>query len=133
MIRQPTDLHRAFAWWRAALAGDVGPIHEGAPQPGFYRRRLVRGGPWVGVAIWLAQEIDPETGELVADERLVATVDGAPADPIAVWTYCAKNPIPEAEYRFLIAAARHAQAYEPEAPRANPRRPIDLMSAALPF
>ncbi len=28
-----------YAYWRDALTGKFGPIHDGDPQPGFYRLR----------------------------------------------------------------------------------------------
>jgi hypothetical protein len=65
-----------WSWWRFALAGKVGPIHEDVPQSGFYRVKND------AVAIWC------EDGELMA------TRAGRPvADVCALWTYAAKWPI----------------------------------------
>lgn len=102
MIRQPTGVDAQYAFWRRASAGERVPTIEDEPHPGLYRMRMVKGGPWVPVEIWLEQEIDAETGELVTDEVLRATCDGAPRDPVSIWTRC--RAVSEGEYEALIAA-----------------------------
>lgn len=87
MIRQPTTKAEQYDWWRRTVSGERVPRVEDEPKPGFYKRRMVRGGPFVPVEIWLEQEIDPETGELTADERLMAVCNGQLCDPVKVWTY----------------------------------------------
>lgn len=96
MIRQPTDLDDAYSWWRRSVSGERVPRIEDEPHPGYFKRRMVRRGPFVPVAIWLDQEIDPETGELTAPEELRAIANGRPADPLHVWLYA--RPISLAEY-----------------------------------
>ncbi|QRZ14699.1 hypothetical protein JWJ88_17190 [Paracoccus methylovorus] len=88
MIRQPTSKAAQYDFWRRTVAGERVPRFEDGPEPGFYKRRMVRGGPFVPVEIWLVQEIDPITGELTADERFEAICNGQLCDPMAVWTYC---------------------------------------------
>lgn len=100
MIRQPSSMAILYRWHRAAVLGDAPPIHEGLPECGWYRTRLVKGGPWVPVEIRVEREIDPETGELTAPERLVAIVDGMRRDPVKVWTFL--TPITRAEHADLI-------------------------------
>lgn len=78
-----------FEWWRNALAGNAGPISDGNPQPGYYRLRQSRDGPWLPVAIWYK------------GDDLVCRVAGEQRDPLDVWTWCAKNPVAK-------DAARHA-------------------------
>lgn len=131
-MRQPTDLVEAWQWWRDALAGLRPPITT-EPQPGFYRRRLVRGGVWCAVAIWIEQEIDPATGELSGDERLVCLVNGEPASAEDTWTYCGGNPIPEAEYRYLESRHKWARAYAPGDPFASPAKKIDFNTLPADF
>ena len=65
----------------------------------------LRGGPFVPVAIWLEQEIDPDTGELTAPEELRAIVNGVPADPVRAWIYA--RPISEREYEALTGVRDH--------------------------
>jgi hypothetical protein len=103
------------------------------PVPGFYQRRMVKHGPMVPVAIWIDQDIDPETGELMADEVMRCLVNGKDADAQAQWSDVAGHPITEREYRFLTASVDYARQHAPEMPLAQPRQAIDLLTAPLPF
>lgn len=131
-MRTPTDLYEAWQWYRDALAGKRPPITT-EPHPGFFQRRLVRGGVMVPVAIWIEQEIDPLTGELTSDEEMLCLVNGEFADAEDVWTYCAGNPIPESEYRFLVANIDWAKGYAPASPFAQPTRKIDFNALPAAF
>lgn len=105
MIRRPTTETEAYGWWRDTLAGLHPPRHEDEPQCGFFKTRSVRGGPFVGVAIWLEQAIDPETGELTEPETLAAICNGEtkrPAWIVRNWTYL--RPITAEEYDALTGA-----------------------------
>lgn len=75
-----------YSYWRNALAGKFGDVHDGYPQSGFYRRRLVKNGPFVPVAIW-------QDGE-----NHVALVNGKPADASDIWTWVCGQPITEEAY-----------------------------------
>lgn len=61
-MRAPTPLAEQLSWWRQALdaltAGSSLTARSDQPQPGFYRTRLTRGGPWVPARIELVQDID---------------------------------------------------------------------------
>lgn len=131
-MRCPTDLMEAFQWWSDALAG-LRPQITTEPRCGFYQRRFVRGGVMVPVAIWIEQEVDPETGELSGDERMVCVVNGEPASAEDTWTYCAGNPIPESEYRFLESRHKWARAYAPGDPFASPAKKIDFNALPADF
>ncbi|ANH49066.1 hypothetical protein [Tritonibacter mobilis] len=101
MIRQPSTLSQLYAWHRAAVAGENPPRHDGDPQCGWYKRRLIKGGPWVPVRIYIDREIDPVTGELTCDERLRIEVEGLDGgDPIEHWTYL--TPISRDEFNHLV-------------------------------
>jgi hypothetical protein len=41
-----------YAYWRAALEGNFGPVHDGHAELGFWRRRYGRDEPWIPVAIY---------------------------------------------------------------------------------
>jgi hypothetical protein len=82
-----TDTTDDYTFWRAALAGILGPITERNPQPGFYRLRGVRGGPWLPVAIWR----DGET--------TLCLVGQESREPERVWLQCARFPVAEDAYR----------------------------------
>ncbi|WP_339820675.1 hypothetical protein [uncultured Paracoccus sp.] len=102
-MRRPTTEPEAYRWWRDTLAGLRPARHEDDPQCGFYKTRVVRGGPWVGVAIWLEQDIDPETGELTAPETFAAICNGQNRRPEWIrrnWTYF--RPISADDYDALI-------------------------------
>lgn len=71
-----------WAWWRDALAGNFGPIHDGDPQQGYYRVRR-KDGPWEPVAIFY-----PE-----GSAELVAYRGGNEVRPEDIWTWCCRNPI----------------------------------------
>jgi len=119
-MRRPTTRDKAYAWWRAALAGEKPPIHHGEPQPGYYTRALIRGGPQVPCSIWLEATVDAD-GELTGPEILKCEIDGRPADPHEAWTWLAKRPISEADYMAMVGAAfavgtKPAAEAAPEAP-----------------
>lgn len=99
------------------------------PIVGWYRRRLVRQGPFVPARIWLADgDRDPETGELVSDQKLLCQVwDGhgpQERDVYDEWSYLAGNPITEAEFNTMVATMDWAR--NTVAPEGDPRTRIDL-------
>lgn len=124
-MRQPTPQAEAFAWYDAALAGKSPPITS-EPEPGFYRMRKFKGAPFVPAAVWLHAETDPDTGELISDERLVAVVNGESRDPDAIWLSCCNNPIPEHDYRYRVDYGRWAEVHAPDDPAANPLKSSSL-------
>lgn len=83
-------VHPDYVYWANALAGTLGPVHDGDPQCGFYRRRLFKDGPFVPVAIWKQ------------DGEFVAVVDGKTADAADIWTWVCDKPITEAEYHKVM-------------------------------
>jgi hypothetical protein len=96
---------------------------------GFYKRRLVRGGPWVPVRLWYGPPNDPVTGEeLDRSHRWQALVNGEEADPDETWIGCCGNPIDAQEYGYLLAMKNFATNHAPELPEASPRQPINLGS-----
>ena len=69
----------------------VQPIHEASPQPGYYKMRRHRNGPWLPVAIWR------KDGELLC----AVGVEKKATDAREIWTYCAANKVDK-------DAAKHA-------------------------
>lgn len=102
-----------YDYWSNALEGNFGPVHDGDAQPGFYRRRLVRNGPFVPVAIW-------HDGT-----KMIALVDGKPADPVDLWSWVCDKPITEQAYHKAVRGEGWDD--EPEAPIAptNGNMPSD--------
>lgn len=82
-----------YTYWRNALAGDFGPVHDSDPQAGFYRKRVSRGGPFVPVAIF------------EHEGKPVALVNGSQADADEVWTYVCQHPIKEDWYHTKMGGA----------------------------
>jgi hypothetical protein len=80
-----------YAFWRAALKGEKQAVQENNPQCGFYRRRLLKDGPWLPIAFWRNAE-----GEVVCG------LQGKLVDPVEHWTYAVKSPITEECYRTRL-------------------------------
>ena len=70
-----------FQNWREALAGNDVALHADIPQPGYYKLRRGKDGPYQPVAIWRK------------DGNLVGRVAGEMVDPLSVWTWCADKPV----------------------------------------
>lgn len=86
------------------MRGERPETHEGEPQCGWFRTRLVKNGPFVSARIWCEQEIDPETGELCCDEVLRCEVGGERRNPARAWTFLTAIPIED--YEALVEARR---------------------------
>jgi hypothetical protein len=99
---------------------------------GWFKTRLVRGGPWVGARIWLERTVDAVTGELLSDEILCCDINGQPCDPEDKWTWLAGHPILESEYDYLQKLGGFAKAYDKREPLARPNAPTDLMQVPPP-
>jgi len=98
------------------------PRRVDQPEPGFFRIKLVKGGPPVAAAI----VHDADGWHAVIDgDRLPSAEDPWHAEGLArVWHY--GLIIDEPEYRFMLARAAHARAHDPTHPTANPDQPINL-------
>ncbi len=92
-MRRPTPRDVAWDWHSRALRGEKVPIHDSTPQCGYYLTRLVARGAYVPGSIWLEQIIDPETGELLEDERYRAEILGEEVEPNDAWLWLSKRPI----------------------------------------
>jgi hypothetical protein len=85
MIRQPSSFSQLYAWHRAYMADGFPPYYDEFPECGWFKTKLVRGGPWVPVEIKVEREICPDTGELLGPEKLVAILDGMRRDAERIW------------------------------------------------
>lgn len=121
MIRQPSRFRQIYGWYLAALSGLAPATHDGLPEAGWFKMKLVQGGPWVPVRIWLDQVIDPETGDLADDEILFCEVSGeaVPRSRMEeVWTYLI--PIQSADFEALTGRVM-----------SDPTKKINLMMEAI--
>jgi hypothetical protein len=133
MMRQPTPEGAEYEWHRRALAGERPPIHENEVHAGFFKMKRVKGGPWIAVKIELIRPVDPETGELIADEYLRAEVGGTEVTPESIWVSCCARPITKEDFDYLTGVTRWDMAYAPGNPYANPTRKVDHLKTPLAF
>ena len=100
-MRRPSTFMQSHGWWLDAVAGRDPDRHDGLPECGYYRMRHVKGGPWVAVHVTISQDIDHDTGELTAPERIIAKVEGRVVDASVIWLQL--EPISHAAYLRLVA------------------------------
>lgn len=134
-MRQPTPRDEAYRWHTEALKGvygDTGGTYADEPQAGWYKRTLARGGVFVPARIWIFQDVDIGTGELLSDEEFQCEVDGQRRDAYEEWSWLCRYPISEAEFHYLTRMRQHALQHEPDLPIANPRKAVDWIKAPLP-
>lgn len=109
-----------------------------APVAGYYRRKLVKGGPWMPVRLWFGAPLDPETGEELDRSPRWQAMQGndliaGDAEIQSVWTSCCREPIDATEYHYLVADRQWCAENAPASPEANPTRPIDIHAIAPLF
>ena len=93
----------SYSWWQQALLGYFGPIHENYPKPGYYRMKRGRGGPWVPVAIWVAEDVS----------SVLCLVDGVERNAYDIWTWVCRFPI---AYETYVAVAEEGKPWPEEVP-----------------
>jgi hypothetical protein len=133
-MTRPTPEAELYRWHRNALLGvlaDEPATFNEDPECGWFKRRLVKGGPWVPAKIWMVQPVD-EAGDLVADETLQAEVNGTWADPETVWSWICGNPITEQEFNYLTATLQWSADHAPDEPMANVYQKIDWLKVPTP-
>lgn len=74
-----------WAWWQSAIIGNVGEVHDGHPQSGFYRNRR-KGEQAKSVAYW----IDTKSGK---QRCQVNGEDVTEQQAMEIWPYASKEPI----------------------------------------
>lgn len=128
-MRQPLTTEETLKWWLDAVknkaTGERTVIWMNEPQAGWFKRRFVRGGPWVGARIWWHQDVD-DAGELLAEPELRCEVNGRPADALDQWTWLAGQPIEPEEFDRLMAPQIAA------APP-DPSKPVNYLTDKPPF
>ena len=133
-LRRPTPAKQLYAWHTNAVRGHLAedmPLTED-PQCGWFKRRLVKNGPFVAAQIWMYQPIDPATGELEADETLRCEVSGKFAEAADQWVWLCQNPIAKAEFDYITATQQWAVENAPDEPMANPREPTNWSKVPTP-
>jgi hypothetical protein len=103
-MRTPTPHDQAYAWHSRAIRGEKVSIHEGDPQCGFFLAKSDTRLRYVPASIYLEQSIDPDTGELMADEVIRAEVMGeVQEDAGDAWLHLARRPICRLFYQQKLA------------------------------
>lgn len=120
-----------YEWWREELLAPGQRIPD-LPQCGYYKRKLIKGGPYVSARVWRECEIDVETAESTERDVLLCEVNGFRRDPHSEWMRLATQPITEEEYRFEVADCAHARRYRPDDPKAQPHKKINLLATPAP-
>lgn len=136
MIRVPTDDTAALKWHARALMDKALHIplevDYDSPQPGWYVCRVVRGGPFVPAKIFIVQDIDDETGELLGDETLKCEVNGRERDVHEQWLWLCNEPITEAAYDHMKAVAEYAKTWAPTEPINRPFQAVNWLQVPTP-
>lgn len=113
------------------------------PEPGYFRMRLVRRGPFVACRIWRCcsctvnggDENEQHDWQATCDRfpQLTATVNGEDRSEklSKVWTY--GKPIKRSEYDFMVADAAWLRQHDPEDAKATPTAPVDIKNQPIPF
>ena len=101
-MRTPTPHAELYAHHAASLRGERPPMFEDEPQCGWFKMRMIKGGPWVPVEIWIDQHIDPVTEELSAPEQMLCEVGGEASPLSRAWPRCSNKPISCEAYYALV-------------------------------
>lgn len=97
------------------------PRRVDVPEPGFYRAKMVRNGPWVGAFVKQDERgmwsviVNGNDAEVAADPWTIAWLRDR---------YHYADRVTQDEHDYLVATARWAEANDPNHPAANPRQPI---------
>jgi hypothetical protein len=117
-MREPSNQDLLYAWYFAALQHGAGspqaPIHADNPQCGYFR---LKGKDGISLPAYIAVEgpIDPDTGELAGDEKLICKISNVARDPYAAWTWLAGHPVPYESFKQAWDTGRWPE----QAPGAN--------------
>lgn len=114
----------------------MAPRIIGKPEPGFFRMRLVKGGPLVPARIFLPCPIDPEFGfPMDRPRHLIAEIDGViePAPRAVERIWLSAELIDKATFEFMNADAEWCRTHAPAEPKASPRKAIDARKAPPVF
>lgn len=106
----------------------------GEPRAGYFKTRLVRGGPKAGVRLFYGPPRDPHTGEeMDRSWRWQAEVNGQREELDRVWPGCMREEIDKTEYNYLSRTQKHALSTDPYNPLASPKKAVDWETASPPL
>jgi hypothetical protein len=111
-------------------------------NPGFYRVKLVRGGPFIAARIVITDDMIevshhghpahfrlpvPAYFDLVVEQTTLGQADKHPLTRVSWFG----QRISEGEYRYLIHMHEWAKAHAPDHPMADPTKPIHVAGIAV--
>lgn len=105
------------------------------PQPGYWKIRLVAGGPFVPACIRLVQTThEPGRRDNIMERSpfLAAFILGEPDDLQLVWSHRGAE-ITKQEHDHLVALARWARRNQPDEPLAQPSHRVDWLKTPVRF
>lgn len=85
------EMKDVWQWWRDALAGNAPEMSADKPECGFFKIRDGKDGPWLPVMI-----------RMDGDVMRCRVADDSRADPLKIWTWCAKNPISKEDAKYAF-------------------------------
>ena len=138
----PVDDQRPIGPEAAALRDALSLIvADGKVAPGYFQVQLRPGAPWSPVYIWHGQAPDPETpprpddapwapvwfGDLEPRGGFMwrCLINGRERRLEFAWPRCARHPISQADYRYMLDYHHWARRHAPERPEAAPHRAVD--------
>ena len=98
------------------------PLNIGDAEPGYYKTRIVSGGPWVPCRVF-------EQDGVLGAERDGKTVEMAGNVPQG-WPW---HPSNKSEFDYLTATRAWTEIHDPADPMANPTKRIDIRSMKVPL
>lgn len=104
------------------------------PSLGYYKITLVKGGVMVPVWVFEEGERDPETGEPLEDITLHVELNNSLVSDEKTDKWLERialfgTAIPKSEYDYMIADLEYVKLHEPDDPKAQPGKPVDLSKA----
>lgn len=120
---------------RPALPKNIAQLSAGyriisQPQPGYFRLKLVKHGPWVPARIyWCDHEPGQPDNKLDSRRYLAASIGDWEADIFEVWERGTRTD--EAEYLWHME--KRVWAKGSRQPEANPHHPVDLSNLPSVF
>lgn len=96
------------------------------PQAGWYKRRLVKDGPWVPAIIWRERAVDFMTDRPGRQDNLMCKVGDAMKSPSDQWGILLNNPISKADYDHMVKYRAWVKTYgAPGEPEKDEGKPVD--------
>lgn len=126
--------HINYAEHRATQAVQGG-VDVTTPEAGYFKLKLSRDTVLRAVRIWYGPPADPITGELLdrAWRWQAQLDDGDLVDFDRAWPQCARDPIPEAEWKRCCARVEWAREHAPDSSYAERGRRRDPLSSSEPL